>query len=405
MTKCATKIARAMSIVLSGCVAILLTRENTALAQQKKPTLEVAIVYLRQEIPQPPVLSNLDPIPEDLGLAGAKVALKDNQSTGGFLGQSYTLTTVSVPPDGDLSAEARTALAAARFVLVDGEASHVLAVADLPEAKDALLFNVASGEAALRSDQCRANLLHTLPEDAARTDALMQVLVARKWSRLAMIVGPTDKDRAFADHLRRSAKKFGMAIKAEKAWTFNTDLRDSTMDEVPRFTQDLGDHDVLLVADPTDDFGRYVLHNTWLPRPVAGTHGLHAEAWASVIEAWGAVQLQNRFEKAAKRDMRGRDYAAWVAIRAIGEAVTRTKSADVATVRAYMLSAAFQLDGFKGRGLSFRSWNGQLRQPIAVVNDRALVTLAPVAGFLHQRNETDSLGLDEPESRCAAFKQ
>jgi SAM-dependent methyltransferase len=100
-----------------------------------------------------------------------------------------------------------------------------------------------------------------------------------------MIVGATDADKAFADHLRRSAKKFGMAIKMEKAWTFDTDLRDSTMDEVPRFTQGLGEHDVVLVADPTDDFGRYVLHNTWLPRPVAGTHGLHAEAWASVIEA------------------------------------------------------------------------------------------------------------------------
>ena len=103
--------------------------------------------------------------------------------------------------------------------------------------------------------------------------------------------------------------------------------------------------------------------------------------------------------------MRGRDYAAWVAVRAIGEAVTRTSSADPATLRAYMLSDAFQLDGFKGRALTFRHWNGQLRQPIAVVNDRALVTLAPVEGFLHQRNETDSLGLDEPESACTAFKE
>lgn len=363
----------------------------------------IEIAYLRAEVDLPPVLSNLDPVPEDLGLAGAELALSDTITTGVFLGHAYRMTTLSVPPGGDVPGAARELLAAARLVLVDAQAQDLLAVADLPEAQGAVLFNVASGAADLRSAGCRANLLHTYPEDAARTDALMQVLVAKQWTDLAMIVGPKAEDQAYAEALRTSAAKFGVAIEAEKDWTFDTDLRESTMSEVPRFTQDFPDHDVLLVADPTDDFGRYVLHNTWLPRPVAGTHGLHPEAWASVIEAWGAVQLQNRFEERAGRAMRSRDYAAWVAVRAIGEAVTRTNSADPAVLRTFMLSSDFQLDGFKGRGLSFRSWNGQLRQPIAVVNDRAMVTLAPVEGFLHQRNEMDSLGLDAAESACAAF--
>lgn len=384
--------------------ALMLCCAAPATAQQK-PALAVPMVYLRQQVPQPPVLSNLDPIPENLGIAGAEVALKDNQTTGAFLGQDFSLTVIEVPPEGDLPATARAALAQAQLLLLEGEARHLLTLADLPEAKGALLFNVASGEEALRSEDCRANLLHTIPETAARTDALMQVLMARQWADLVMIVGPTPRDSVYADHLRRSAAKFGMTIAAETLWSFDTDLRESTMEEVPRFTQALPEHDVLLVADPTDDFGRYVLHNTWLARPVAGTHGLHGEAWASVIEAWGAVQLQNRFEAAAGRPMRSEDYAAWAAIRAIGEAVTRTNSADPAILRAYLLSDAFQLDGFKGRALTFRHWNGQMRQPIAVVNDRALVTLAPLPGFLHQRNETDSLGLDEPESRCTAFKE
>lgn len=365
----------------------------------------VPIAYLRAEVDRPPVLSNLDPVPEDLGIAGAQLALQDNQTTGKFLGDSYGLEITSVAPDGDVLAAARTALAQTRLLLLDAPADTLLAIADLPEAKDAIIINVGNGESRLRSADCRANVLHTLPEDAARTDALMQVLVARQWSRLVMVVGPKPEDHAYADALRASATKFGLTISAEKDWTFDTDLRESTMSEVPRFTQDFPDYDILLVADPTDDFGRYVMHNTWLPRPVAGTHGLHTEAWASVIEAWGAVQLQNRFEDASGRDMRSRDYAAWLAIRAIGEAVTRSNAADAPTLRGYMLSDAFQLDGFKGRALSFRSWNGQLRQPIAVVNDRALVTLAPVEGFLHQRNEMDSLGLDQPESLCTAFSE
>jgi ABC transporter substrate binding protein (PQQ-dependent alcohol dehydrogenase system) len=365
--------------------------------------LEIPIVYLRQDVDRPPILSNLDPVPEDLGLAGAEVAIADTTTTGGFLGHSYSLSTVLVPPDGDLAAAAQGALGTAHLVLIDAPAADILRVADLPEAKGALLFNVSSGEAALRSADCRANLLHTAVELSARADALLQVLQAKQWRNLAMIVGPKPADRAFADALTRSAVKFGLTLVAEKAWTFDTDLRESTMQEIPRFTQDLPDHDVLLVADETDDFGRYVEHNSWLPRPVAGSDGLVATAWAPVIEAWGAVQLQNRFEEATGRGMRGADYAAWIAIRAIGEAVTRTNSADPARLRAHLLDPAFTLDGFKGRGLSFRPWNGQLRQPIAVVNARALVTLAPVEGFLHQVNEMDTLGLDQPESDCRVF--
>lgn len=365
--------------------------------------IDIPITYLRAEVARPPVLSNLDPVPEDLGLAGAQVALADTQTTGAFLGHTYTLTLISVPPGGDVRTAAAAALAGSRLVLIDAPTETILQIADLPNAAGAILFNVSSGARSLRDTDCRANLLHTMPEDAARADALMQVLQARRWTETVMLTGPNPADQDWAATLRTSAAKFGVTIAAEKAWTFDTDLRESTMDEIPRFTQDLPDHDVLLIADATDDFGRYVEHNTWLPRPVAGSDGLIPTAWSPWIEAWGAVQLQNRFEEAAARPMRGQDYAAWTAVRAIGEAVTRTNTADPATLRAYMLSDAFTLDGFKGRALSFRAWNGQLRQPIAVANARALVTLAPVEGFLHQVNEMDTLGLDAPESACTAF--
>lgn len=373
------------------------------LAAPTAAEIAVPVVYLKQEVNRPPVLSNYDAVPEDLGAAGAAVALKDNLTTGGFLGHRYTLDVVAVQPDDDFLTAARAALAAAPFLLLDAAPDQIIAVAGLPEAEGALLFNVASGAAGLRSADCRANLLHTFPEDAARTDALMQLLAARRWTDAVMIIGPKPADAAYAEALRRSAAKFGLRIRAEKEWTFDTDLRDSTLKEVPRFTQDFPDHHVLLVADETDDFGRYVEHNAWLPRPVAGSEGLEPQAWSHVIEAWGAVQLQNRFEAEAGRNMQSQDYAAWLALRAIGEAVTRTNSGDPATLRGYLLSEAFGLDGFKGRALTFRAWNGQLRQPIPVANARALVAMAPLEGFLHQVNETDSLGLDAPESACKAF--
>jgi len=160
---------------------------------------------------------------------------------------------------------------------------------------------------------------------------------------------------------------------------------------------------MLLVADEIHDFGRYLNYNTWEPRPVGGSEGLTPVAWSPVVEQWGAQQLQSRFRDAAGRGMRPVDYSAWAALRAIGEAVTRTGSNDPKILRSYLLGPEFTLAGFKGRALSFRAWNGQLRQPIPLVDARAVVATAPLEGFLHPITELDTLGGDRPESTCTAF--
>ena len=367
--------------------------------------IEVNVTYLKVVTPVPPTLSNLDPIPEDLGLAGAIIGLGDNATAGKFLGQGYGLETVVVPEGEDPLVAVRDALQARKLMILDAPAEAVVAIADLPEAADALIFSVAAEDGALRSADCRANVLHTGVSHAMRADGLMQFFVKKRWDDLVMIRGSREDDGAFADALLNSARKFGLEIRAEKTWAFDADMRRNAGQELPLFTQDFGDYDALLVADEADDFARYVPYNTWVARPVAGSEGLVPVGWSPVIEQWGAAQLQSRFEEAAGRQMRPRDYAAWAAMRTIGEAVTRTSVADVATLRSYILGPDFELAGFKGRPLTYRRWNGQLRQPIALVHPRALVAQPPLEGFLHRVNELDSLGLDEPESECTAFRE
>ncbi len=43
---------------------------------------------------------------------------------------------------------------------------------------------------------------------------------------------------------------------------------------------------------------------------------------------------------------------------------------------------------------------GQLRQPVLLVTPTALVSVSPQQGYLHQRSLLDTLGYDEPESKC-----
>ena len=371
----------------------------TASANLHADALDINVIYLEQQRERPPVLSNLVVHPEDEGEQGALLGIADNNTTGKFLKQTYAIETIIVPPEDDVVAAAKAALQGTNLVLLNMPSDKLLEIADLPEAGDDLLFNAGSANVKLRSDNCRANVLHTLPSRAMLTDALMQFFNKRKWDSIYLLEGNRDVDKLYAASVRTSANKFRISIAAEKQWIDDADMRRNAAAEIPVFTQ-ARKYDAVVVADEDDDFGQYVQYNTWLPRPVAGTAGLEPVAWDRVVEQWGAAQLQSRFEEQTDRSMTSLDYAAWAAVRSIGEAVTRAKNTDPAAIAEYLLSDKFALAGFKGAKMTYRKWNGQLRQPIPLVHPQSVVALAPIEGFLHHTSELDTLGLDQPESTC-----
>ena len=359
---------------------------------------DVQIGYLGYTPDRGPLLSNVIPEPADAGRRGAELAIVDSNSTGRFLKHSYALQSAEADSPEQLLAKARELHdAGLRLFVVNAPADSLRQLASaLP---DSLLFNAGSADDTLRTDQCAANVLHTLPSRAMLADALAQFLTVRKWQRWLLVSGPTADDQAYANALRRAAKRFGHKIVAEKPWSFDNDQRRTAQAEMPLFTQ-TAEYDVVLVADERGDFGEYLPYNTWYPRPVAGTQGLTPTGWHKTVETYGAAQLQKRFEELAGRWMNDRDFAAWIAVRSIASAANKLGSAEPQALRRLALSAELPLDGFKGRKLSFRDWNGQLRQPIELVQPRALVSTSPQDGFLHPVTDLDSLGYDRPESRC-----
>jgi ABC transporter substrate binding protein (PQQ-dependent alcohol dehydrogenase system) len=366
----------------------------------------VQIGWLSQAIKRTLPLSYLDQPPEDEGVQGARLGIADNNTTGHFTGQSFELVESIAPEDGDVAAAFRDLAAkGVRLVVTDIGAAELLSVASLPEAAQATIFNTGAAEDRLRGEDCRANILHLLPSRAMLADGLIQYLVAKRWPDLLLVVGHGEGDREFAGDIRHAAQKFQAHIVKEKPWTFvpgarRTDTGHFAIQaEVGRFTQGIS-YDVLVVADEEDEFGDDLSYRTFDPRPVAGTQGMVPSAWARPHEQWGATQLQDRFLRQAKRWMTDRDYAAWMAVRAIGEAATRSQSTDPATISALMRSDRFELAAYKGARLSFRSWDGQLRQPILLADARSLVSVSPQPGFLHQFSELDTLGIDKPETKC-----
>lgn len=361
--------------------------------------LEINISYLKQEIDQGPVLSNILPKPEDAGLMGAELGIKDSNTTGRFLKQKYKLTTSETDSTEELIKTAQEQFSQGiRFFVTNAPADTVKQLStQLPEG--ALIFNAGSANDDLRSKACLSNVLHTLPSRAMLNDALAQWLKYKRLTDVLIITGPTEGDKAYRDAFKRAAKRFGIKIVDEKQWDFDSDLRRTAQKELPLFTQ-TKEYDVVFVADERGDFGEYVLFNTWYPRPVIGTQGLTPVAWHRVVEQWGAAQLQSRFDKLSGRWMTNEDYAAWAAVRSVAEAVTRTSKADYETVNSFIRSDSFELAGFKGRKLDYRQWSGQLRQPIPLVHPRSLVSQSPQDGFLHPTNELDTLGFDKREVKC-----
>ena len=340
------------------------------------------------------------------GIAGAHLAIEDNNTTGKFLNQHFTLQEVRLK-EGEDVAQAASALAENNgFIIADLPPDALLKAADALRDRGTVLLNAGAIDDSLREQDCRANIIHVAPTRSMLADALAQYLVWKQWKRWFLVVGSHDKDKLFADALRRAATRFGGKIVQEKTFEDTGGARrtDSGVTliqrQMPVFTQQVPAYDVLLAADESEVFASYLPYRTWDPRPVAGSAGLVPTSWDAAQDQWGSTQLQNRFVKLNSRHMTALDMQAWTAARMIGEAASRVNSGDPKAMLNFLKGPDFSVAAFKGQRLTLRDWNLQLRQPILLVDGRMVVSVSPQEGFLHQVSELDTLGVDRPETKC-----
>ena len=338
--------------------------------------------------------------PHDRPFPGAELAIRSSRILGRALKMKFRLDR----KEGNTAADLVTIIdqlsaKGVRYFLVDANAEVLSDVANATKGRELLLFNISEPSNILRAEACQANLMHTLPSYAMQTDALAQFLVANKWYEVLVLKGPLKEDIAFALSFEASAKRFGVRIVDSRDFVLSNNPRERGKNNVKLMT--VGEnYDVVFIADTEGEFGRYVPFQTKHPRPIIGTEGLIAGTWHWSWERHGAPQLNQRFEKRAKRRMTGRDWAAWIALKAVIESVVRTKSAEFETIRNYLSGNTMTLDGYKGTPSSFRHWDNQLRQPILLRTHNAIVDRAPLKGFLHPTENMDTLGFDRHDNKC-----
>jgi ABC transporter substrate binding protein (PQQ-dependent alcohol dehydrogenase system) len=382
--------------VLFGLISTTVTAEP----------LQVEIGYLRRPHHQQ-TISLLRMPPANNGLAGAEMAVKDNDTTGQFLNQRFSLTDIHLKNEADLvTAIEGLATQGILLVVADLPADALLMAADAGKTHGMLLFNAAALSDRLRQQDCRANVIHTAPSRAMLADGLAQYLVWKKWQRWLLVVGSHPRDKLFGAALKRAARRFGAKIVQEREFKDTGGARrtDSgvvqVQRQIPVFTQGAPAYDVLVAADESQVFADYLPYRTWDARPVAGSAGLVPTSWDPSSGLWGGVQMQSRFNGQFKRLMTALDMQAWTAVRMIGEAVARKNSANPKIVLDYLKGPELALAAFKGQKLTVRDWDLQLRQPILLTDGSTIVSVSPQEGFLHQYSELDTLGYDRPESKC-----
>jgi ABC transporter substrate binding protein (PQQ-dependent alcohol dehydrogenase system) len=326
-----------------------------------------------------------------------QIALNDARFELEAAGAKIELATVTVAD----AAAARSAAAAAEkagnaALLADLPAAWLLAVAD--GAAKLPLLNISATSDTLRQADCRKNLFHLALSERMRTDALAQTLTARKWTNVLLLTGPTPEDQQRSAVAQASIKRYGLKLAGSKPFKLSADPRERDLGNPLLLTQ--GSYDAVWVVDSDGEFAQNLPYRTALPRPVVGDGGLVPLGWSDRFERYGAPQVSRRMVKNAKRPMTAPDWAAWMAGKAVAAAaVAAPKGPNAAFASAL---AGLELDGSKGVSMSFRPWDGQLRQPVLLSDGQAVVAQAPIDGLLHPKNNLDTLGADAPEKLCKA---
>ena len=333
--------------------------------------------------------------------AGALVAYGESEKLFDILGKEIEISRFVVKDNEEILNKIKELVSQnTHFFIIDADSSFFKKIPEF-DLKNIAIFNITEPDDSLRQENCDSRVFHTIPSYSMLSDALAQYLVFKNWKKILLLKGPYEEDTIIADSFINSSNKYGLDIIETKDFILSNDPRKREENNLALLT--IGKkYDVIYLADSDGEFGRYLPYSTKNPNLVIGSTGLTAETWHWSFERHGAPQLNSRFADIDdSRRMSNFDWAAWAAVNTIFKSSMKSKSVDSKKIIDFFKSDKFGLDGFKGPRLSFRLWDNQMRQPILLSTHNALIYKTPIEGFLHEKNDLDTLGSDELETRCS----
>jgi ABC-type branched-subunit amino acid transport system substrate-binding protein len=244
-----------------------------------------------------------------------------------------------------------------------------------------LCLNTAARGGDLRGEKCHRSTFHVEPDLAMYTHAMGQWLVQNNRKRWYYIVaeGATgqevlDRGSRFLQH--QGGTDLGRAVVSAG----QSDYKDVLAHLAP------GDAEAIVVALRGDELRHFLdqykasglnvllagvpldMLALWQTGPEA-LQGVWVTSWYHGLERFSARELNRRFYRRFERPAEGFAWTNWAAVKLVVEGVLRSASTDASALVNY-LEGAPPFDGHKGRSLTFREWNHQLRQPLYVLKAR-----------------------------------
>ena len=334
---------------------------------------------------------------------GARLGIADTKIITDAVNIQLSLDEQQAADAGDAIAKLQAMAAAGeRFAIVDLPGDVLAQVGSALASTRITLINASAPQDALR-ELCLPNVLHAAASDRMLTDDYSQFLRHRNWTKVLVLQGDQPRDKEMADSFQASAERLQIQVVERKQFTLSTDPANRENNDSLLITGGL-DYDVVYIADSLGEYSRKLPYATQLPRPVIGSTGLTAAEWHWSWDQDSATQVTLRFQRAAEgnRVMSGYDWDAWMAAKAIATAYAKSRSSDPDKIDAYLKGKRLTLDGSKGVRMDFRPWDRQLRMRIVLSTSNSTIGVAPFDEFQHEVNDLDSLGVDQPESKCQA---
>jgi len=325
---------------------------------------------------------------DDAGMAsyaimGAQLGAEEADITAGMFGTKVEL----IIEDGVTPANM---LALVRKLSAPEHLTAIIAALDDPTTASLSAFtqqerlvclNTTARGGDLRGEKCHRSTFHVEPDLAMYTYAMGQWLMQNNRKRWYSIVSEAGFGAEVYHRSRRFLQQQGGADLGRSVITSGqSDYQDVlahlggveaeavvvaiTGDELRHFLEQyrISGLKTLLAGIPLDMIALW-------QASLESLQGVWVTSWYHGLERFSARELNRRFYRRFEKPAEGFAWTNWAAVKLVMEGVLRSASTDASALVSYLESAP-PFDGHKGRSLTFRDWNHQLRQPLYVLKVR-----------------------------------
>jgi ABC transporter substrate binding protein (PQQ-dependent alcohol dehydrogenase system) len=316
-------------------------------------------------------------------IMGAQLGVEEANVTAGMFGTRVELIIEdATTPDNILSlARKLTTQEHLSAIIAALDDSTTAGLSAFSQQAHVVCLNTGARGGDLRGEKCQRLTFHVEPDLAMYTHAMGQWLVQNNRKRWHYVVS----ERAFGQEVYHRASRFLQQQGGTDLgrWVITPGQADFK-DVLAHLAH--GDAEAVVVALRGEELRHFLeqykatglnmllagvpldIVALWQANP-ASLQGVWVTSWYHGLERFSARELNRRFSRRFEKPAEGFAWANWAAVKLVVEGVLRSGSTEASALVNY-LEGAPPFDGHKGKALTFREWNHQLRQPLYVLKAR-----------------------------------